>query len=132
MIVTGQLTKNFSAEEFKCKDGSGVPIELKANLIKLAVNLQVLRDYLGKSITITSGYRSPAHNKKIGGAKFSQHINATAADIKVSGMTPVQVAAAIEKLITENRMVQGGLGIYKSWIHYDVFFDGKNKRRWNG
>ena len=132
MIVTGQLTKNFSAQEFKCKDGSVVPIELKANLIKLAVNLQVLRDYLGKSITITSGYRSPAHNKKIGGAKFSQHINATAADIKVSGMTPVQVAAAIEKLITENRMVQGGLGIYKSWIHYDVFFDGKNKRRWNG
>jgi len=128
-IVTGQLTKNFHADEFKCKDGSGVPIALKANLIKLAVNLQVLRDYLGKSITITSGYRSPAHNKKIGGAKFSQHINATAADIKVSGMTPVQVAAAIEKLITENRMVQGGLGVYKSWIHYDVR---PTKARWNG
>lgn len=128
-IVEGQLTKNFSAQEFKCKDGSGVPIALKANLVKLAVNLQVLRDYVKVPISITSGYRSPAHNKKIGGAKFSQHINATAADIKVVGMTPKQVAEVIEKLILENRMVQGGIGIYKSWIHYDVR---GTKARWNG
>jgi uncharacterized protein YcbK (DUF882 family) len=119
-VVSGQLTKNFSAREFKCKDSSEVPIELKANLMKLATNLQVLRDYLGKSITITSGYRSPSHNKKIKGAKFSQHMNATAADIKVDGITPKQVAAAIEKLILENRIVQGGIGIYPSWVHYDV------------
>jgi uncharacterized protein YcbK (DUF882 family) len=65
--VSGQLTKNFSALEFKCNDGSGVPIELKANLIKLAVNLQVLRDYVKVPITITSGYSSPAHNKKVKG-----------------------------------------------------------------
>lgn len=129
IVVSGQLTKNFHASEFNCKDGSGVPIALKANITKLAVNLQVLRDYLGKSITITSGYRSPAHNKKIGGAKFSQHILGTAADIKVSGMTPKQVAEVIEKLITENRMVQGGLGTYAGWVHYDTR---GIKARWNG
>lgn len=127
--MIGQLTKNFHADEFACKDGTKVPLNLKANLIELAVNLQVLRDVVSTSISITSGYRSPSHNTKIGGAKFSQHINATAADIKVKGMTPKQVAVIIEKLIADNKMKQGGIGIYKSWVHYDTR---GTKARWNG
>ena len=66
-----KLTNNFSLEEFACKDGSETPIELYANLQKLANNLQVLRDELGVSIHINSGYRSPSYNQKIRGAKFS-------------------------------------------------------------
>lgn len=120
MTVQGQLTKNFHADEFKCKDGSGVPLVLKHNVVKLATNLQVLRNHLGKAITITSGYRSPEHNKKIGGAKLSQHIFAKAADIKVEGIKPSKLADIIEKLIYEGKMSEGGIGIYHSWIHYDV------------
>jgi uncharacterized protein YcbK (DUF882 family) len=90
----------------------------------------VLRDAVGKSISITSGYRSSQHNKKIGGAKDSQHVKGMAADIKVAGMTPKEVALVIEGLIESGKMKQGGIGIYTSWVHYDIFFDGKNKRRW--
>jgi len=55
-----------------------MPLEVLQNIKELANNLQVLRNHLGKSISINSGYRSPSHNKKIGGAKASQHLLGTA------------------------------------------------------
>ena len=73
-----------------------------------------------KSITINSGYRSPKHNAKIGGAKNSQHLTGKAADIAVQGFTPKQVAEVIENLISQGKMTQGGLGVYSTWIHYDI------------
>ena len=125
-----KLTNNFTLEEFNSKCGRDIPNNVLPNILQLAKNLQVLRDAVGKSISITSGYRSPQHNKKIGGAKDSQHVKGMAADIKVTGMTPKEVALVIEGLIEQGKMKQGGIGIYPSWIHYDIFFDGKNKRRW--
>ena len=125
-----KLTTNFSLEEFKCKDGSDIPNDVLPNIIELAKNLQVLRDYLGKSITINSGYRSPKYNAKIGGVKNSQHVKGKASDIVVKGMTPKEVALVIEGLIEKGKMKQGGLGIYPNFTHYDTYFDGKNKRRW--
>ena len=122
-----KITTNFSLEEFNCKDGSEMPNDVMINIIKLAKNFQVLRDAVGKTITITSGYRSPKYNLKIGGAKDSQHIKGTAADIKVKGMTPKEVAKVIEGLIANGKMTQGGIGIYPSWVHYDCR---KIKARW--
>jgi uncharacterized protein YcbK (DUF882 family) len=115
-----KLTKNFSLEEFKCKDGSDIPNNALSNIIELAKNLQVLRDAVGKTITITSGYRSQKHNAKIGGAKNSQHVKGTASDIKVKGMTAKEVALVIEGLIASGKMKEGGIGIYPTWVHYDI------------
>ena len=115
-----QITTNFKLSEFNCKDGSKIPDNLIPNIVQLAENLQVLRDYLGVPLTINSAYRSPAYNSKIGGAKFSQHLEAKAADISTSKFTPEQVHAAILKLISEGKMKQGGVGLYNSWVHYDT------------
>lgn len=115
-----KLSKNFNLREFKCSDGSPTPLEVFKNLEKLATNLQVLREKVDSPITITSGYRSPAHNKKIGGAEKSQHILGTAADFKVKGMRPSEVYAIIENLIKEGKIQEGGLGLYSNWIHYDI------------
>jgi uncharacterized protein YcbK (DUF882 family) len=82
--------------------------------------LQVLRDYLGKPIKINSGYRSPAHNAKVKGAKNSMHVKGKAADIVVQGYTPTQLAAVIFKLIEEKKIRQGGVGIYPTFVHYDI------------
>ena len=125
-----KITKNFSLEEFKCKDGSDIPNDILQNIIELAKNLQVLRDAIGKPITINSGYRSPKYNAKIGGVKNSQHLRGTAADIRVSGMTPKELALIIEGLIESGKMKQGGIGVYPTFTHYDIYFNGKNKRRW--
>jgi len=115
-----QLNKNFQLKEFACKDGTAVPLELQKNVFELMQNLQVLRDYFGKPIIINSAYRTEKHNKKVGGGKNSQHLLATASDIVVKGVKPLEVYLAIEKLISEKKMKQGGLGLYDSFVHYDV------------
>jgi len=115
-----KITTNFNLEEFNCKDGSLMPNTVMINIIKLAKNLQVLRDYLNTSITVNSGYRSPKYNAKIGGVKNSQHLLGNASDLMVKGFTPKQVAEAIEKLIKEGKMQQGGIGVYPTFTHYDI------------
>ena len=126
---TNQLTKNFRLSEFKCKDGTDVPDDLRENVQLLCDNLQVLRDHIGKPIRVISGYRSPKYNRRIGGAKRSQHMLAKAADIKVTGMSPSEVKAEIVKLIKEGKMMSGGIGLYTTFTHYDV--RGRNAR-WYG
>jgi uncharacterized protein YcbK (DUF882 family) len=115
-----RLSKNFTLDEFASKDGTETPPDVLENLRELAKNLQVLRDELGKPIKINSGYRSPAHNKKIGGVRNSQHVKGKAADIVVTGLTPTQLAAVIFKLIEQKKMRQGGVGIYPNFVHYDT------------
>jgi uncharacterized protein YcbK (DUF882 family) len=115
-----KLTKNFDREEFDCNDGTPVPDELMPNVIELAKNLQVLRDDISEPVRLNSGYRTPAYNKKIGGAPNSQHKKAKAADITAKSFTPKQLAARIEKLIKAGKMKQGGIGIYPGFVHYDV------------
>jgi len=114
-----KLTTNFSLNEFN-KRNYNVPTDVLRNLIELAKNLQVLRDEVKKPIKITSGYRPAELNAKVGGATKSRHITGQAADFKIEGYTPKQVAAIIEKLIAAGKMKQGGLGTYSTWVHYDT------------
>lgn len=123
-----QLTKNFHAREFKSRDGMEVPANLLCNLQAVAEQLQILRDHLKAPIHLNSGFRSPAHNKAVGGAANSQHLLAKAADITTRDKTPKQLAAVIEKLIKDGKMKNGGVGIYKGFVHYDI----GSPRRWNG
>lgn len=116
----GQLTPNFYISEFMCRDGTPVPKSLYSNVKELAENLQVLRDYLGEPIHLNSGYRTPSHNKKVGGKSNSFHLKAMAADITCKSKSPKQLAAIIEKLIAAKKMKQGGIGIYSGFVHYDV------------
>ena len=121
-----QLEKNFNIDEFKCKDGTGVPSEYLDNIRLLAKNLQILRDFIQKPIIVISGYRSPEYNKKIDGAKKSQHMLAKAADIIVKGMSPTEVKDIITSLIKKGDMHSGGIGLYQTFTHYDV--RGQNRR----
>lgn len=113
-----QLTKNFNLSEFN-KHNFALNETVLRNIQALANNLQVLRDEVKKPIKITSGYRSPEQNAKVGGVKSSRHITGEAADFKIAGMTPKEVAAVIEKLIAAGKMEEGGLGTYSTWVHYD-------------
>ena len=123
-----KLTKNFSLAEFQSKCGRPMPDDVKQNIQKLANSLQVLRDHLKRPITINSAYRSPEHNAKIGGVRNSQHVLGKAADIAVNGLTTKQVATEIEKLIASGQMLQGAIGIYPTFVHYDIR---KNRVRWS-
>jgi uncharacterized protein YcbK (DUF882 family) len=123
------MTKNFSISEFNCKDGSKMPSEVYLNIVKLVGQLQFLRDYTGRAITVNSAYRSPEHNSKIGGSLSSQHLLGKAADITIEGLKPAEVYRLIDELIDMGLMLQGGLGLYekKGFVHYDIR---KTKARW--
>jgi len=118
-MSNGQLTENFHIREFKCNDGTKVPIELEANVRLLADQLQVLRDHIGIPIHINSAYRTELYNAKIGGSPKSQHKIAKASDLTTSKYTPKQLAVIIKKLIKDGKMMQGGVGVYPSFVHYD-------------
>lgn len=115
-----KLTKNFHRKEFDCKDGTRVPEVYKYNLIKLATNLQLIRDDLDASITISSGYRTPSHNKREKGASNSQHLYAKAGDLHQSKETPLELYKRIECLIFNKKIHNGGLFLYNWGVHYDV------------
>ena len=122
------LTENFASVEFKCKDGTPVPIHYMEYVQDLARQLQKVRDYLDKPIRINSGYRTPAYNRSVGGVDGSYHTLAMAADISVQDTSPEEVYCAIERLIADRRMQDGGLGYYGRYghIHYDI----GTPRRW--
>ena len=107
-----KLSANFTVREFRCKDGSD-QILIDSALVRL---LQQIRDHFGAQVIINSAYRTPAHNKAVGGAAGSQHLRGTAADIVVSGATPLEVAQYAEHLQPHS----GGIGVYKSFTHVDV------------
>lgn len=116
-----KLSSNFKVKEFACTDGSD-PIFIDSDLVNV---LQKIRTHFGKSVTITSAYRTPGKNKAVGGETYSQHLYGRAADIKVNGVTPKKVAAYAETLLKN----KGGIGIYSTFTHVDVR---SVKARWNG
>lgn len=107
-----RLSQNFKVKEFACKDGSDT-IFVAPALVKL---LQEARDYFKKPIVISSGYRTETYNKKVGGAAYSQHKYGTAADIKITGVTPKTVYAWFDKKLGNS----GGVGLYTTFTHVDV------------
>ncbi|MFA5208450.1 MAG: D-Ala-D-Ala carboxypeptidase family metallohydrolase [Candidatus Paceibacterota bacterium] len=105
-----KLSKNFTLNEFACKDGSKT-LTIDYELIE---KLQQLRDKVNKPVNITSGYRSVAYNKKCGGIATSNHLLGKAADIKISRMTPLEVA----KLADTFGFL--GIGVYPTFTHVDT------------
>lgn len=116
----GDLTKNFSLKEFACRNDVWVPDMYMENVQELAKNLQELAYFINVPIYINSGYRTPQYNKSISGSEKSQHLYAKAADIRAKNIKPVCLHTIIEGLIKVGNMKQGGLGLYDSFVHYDI------------
>ena len=104
-----RLMPHFTAKEFACKH-CGIR-KVSGNLL---YKLELLRKELNSPIYINSGYRCEHHNKEVGGAKYSQHQLGRAADIRVKGYTPKQVAQSAKKIGFSF------IKIYKYHVHVDV------------
>ena len=107
-----QLSPAFRVREFRCRDGTDT-ILIDEGLV---VVLQCIREHFGKAVTITSGYRTVAHNAKVGGSKSSQHLLGRAADIQVSGASPLLVGQIAEYYLGGH----GGIGVYQTFTHVDT------------
>lgn len=117
-----QLSKNFRLDEFKCKCGKCDPILVDEDLVAW---LQQIRDHFGRSVNINSGYRCAKHNAspKVGGSSGSHHVKGMAADIRVEGITPAEVAKYAESIGIQR------IGLYDNFVHIG---SGTTKRFWKG
>ena len=131
------MTKHFKVKEFNQPASHGLPAEdypaswVQDRLLPLCQALEIIRAALGKPIHITSGYRSPAYNKAIGGAPKSQHMLGFASDLVVEGVDAKIVHDTILQLHKQGRIKIGGLGAYPNFTHVDIRV-GKKLARWKG
>lgn len=101
-----KLSANFNSSEFDCK-GGGCCSETIINP-QLVKYLQQIREHFKAPITITSAYRCPTHNSRVGGAPGSRHSKGDAADIVVKGVSPREVAKYAESIGIK------GIGLYET------------------
>ena len=116
------MTKNFKINEFECNCGNcKISADVKNNLIKLADQLQILRDKVQKPIKINSAYRCSNYNDNVvKGAKHSQHKLGKAADIVIDGMTPNDVHKLVCEMVELGQINFGGIGKYNTFTHLDI------------
>jgi uncharacterized protein YcbK (DUF882 family) len=119
----GDLSENFSREEFACKCNCG----MDTVDVELVAVLEHLRSaFIGDTaITINSGCRCRGHNADINGSANSQHVKSRAADITVEGVDPDVVQDVFDGLFPD----QYGMGSYDTFTHVD---SRAGKARWTG
>jgi uncharacterized protein YcbK (DUF882 family) len=117
-----RVSAHFKIKEFAQKDYQCDKILIESELIEV---LEDVRTHFNMPVIITSGYRTPEYNKKIGGVKNSQHTKGTAADIKVK-MVP---ASKVQGYLNRKYPNKYGIGRYENFTHIDVR---EKKARWRG
>lgn len=131
-----QLTKNFSLAELTVTSHKvpNIPTLIEIGRLRaLAVNiLQPLREALGKPVVVNSAYRSPQVNRIVGGVATSQHSRGEAADIRVAGMDPLELACYIRDMyLPYDQLIRE-----PTWVHVSYRESGRRQlltmRRVNG
>ena len=117
---THQISEHFKVKEFAQKDFRCDKVIVDTELIDV---LEDIRAHFNKPVIVTSGYRTPEYNAKIGGVKNSQHTKGTAADIKVSNIP----AREVQKYLKHKYQDKYGIGSYLNFTRIDVR---AKKARW--
>lgn len=145
-------SKYFKATEFRCRDGTPYPEDWGDRFESLTSQLDVIREAWDAPVVVISGYRTATYNKRVGGARDSQHVQGRAADIRpawgyLQGIriawdeqelrekvdTITAFGAMIDRLIAQGMLPRvRGVGIYPGrWVHVDVR-SGERVARWTG
>ena len=113
------MLKYFNYSEFDSPDVQGSGQMMDKKLLSMLDNV---REIVQEPITITSGYRTPAHNEKVGGKipdengnGGSSHLKGLAVDISVrNARMRFKLLNAIQE-VGINR-----IGIANNFIHVDI------------
>ena len=126
-----QLTEHFKLEEFtnsniasRLRIDNHVPDELMVNIYLTANKLELVRKALGKPIVITSGYRCPLLNARVGGVSTSAHTKGLAVDFHSSYGTPKQIC---QRLIDSGVQFDKLIQEHNQWVHIG-FGPGDNRQ----
>jgi uncharacterized protein YcbK (DUF882 family) len=126
-----QLSKHFHLREFtrsqtaarRGLDNMPGPVAIDALTLLCETLLEPVRREFGRAVVVNSGFRSPALNRAIGGARGSQHVLGEAADIEIPGLANAHVAQwiaahlAFDQLILEAH-VPGDPA--SGWVHVSI------------
>jgi hypothetical protein len=135
-----QLSKNLAlaevtrSETAKRRGISNMPTpEHIENFKKLAENIfQPIRDHFGAPIHLSSGYRSAALNKAVGGSSSSQHCKGEAIDIDMDGtaITNKQIFDFIKANLNFDQLIwEFGTDTNPDWVHVSYNSDGAQRKQ---
>jgi zinc D-Ala-D-Ala carboxypeptidase len=135
-----QLSKNLSlaevmrSETAKRKGVSNMPTPEHIENFKLLAEkvFQPIREHFGVPIHISSGYRSAALNKAVGGSASSQHCTGEAIDIDMDGtsITNKQIFEYIKDNLVFDQMIwEFGTDANPDWVHVSYESTGKQRKQ---
>jgi uncharacterized protein YcbK (DUF882 family) len=113
--MTQRIALHFTRAEFACNCGCGFDTIDTATL----GIVEAVREHFGRPVTVTSGCRCEAYNRKVGGAPDSQHTKARATDIQVKGFAPDAVYDWLAM-----HFPNASLGRYATFTHIDTRSNG--------
>ena len=125
------LTKNFTLAEFTHSQTAArrsidndPPAHILPKLATTAAGMELVRELLGKPITISSGYRGPDLNAAVKGSKHSQHLTGEACDFicPAYGIPKLIVATIMASDVPFDQLILE----FSSWIH--ISFSLRNRR----
>ena len=125
-LLNDQITPHFRLSEFaNTKDGDVVL--LNSDVVLFIQMLEEFRVWYNRTMTITSGYRTKAFNKKVGGASNSYHLKGLAADFGLPSAFYNYSKARREEFLmnVKNKWYEicrehgktGSVIWYDTWIH---------------
>ena len=117
--------RHLSWRELSCHDDARTPYPQEwrqTRLPALRHAFETIREACGdQPINVLSAYRTKTHNRNIGGARKSQHLEGRALDLRPpTGMKMRQFETIVESVITEDTTLIRGMGRYRRFIHIDV------------
>lgn len=113
--MSDRLTEHFTRAELASRDGVKSPytLEVRPQLLEL---LEKIRRAWNAPILVNCAYRSPKHNKEVGGVENSYHVKGLAADIRPEHKEDLpefqQLCSDLNK--------GGGVGYYDTFCHVDA------------
>jgi zinc D-Ala-D-Ala carboxypeptidase len=104
--------KHFKLSEFDSPDVPGSGSKMKASTLS---KLDEARERAALPFRINSGFRTPVHNRAVGGAANSAHLTGNAVDIGFNG-TQSQFETIVRALVSVGFT---GIGVARTFIHAD-------------
>jgi len=115
---------HLSWSELACKDEAHTPYPeewRETRAVTLATEFEAIRAAVGAPVRIGSGYRTPAHNRAVGGSKASQHMEGRALDLyPPTGMSIGRLYLICRDRARVEESAIGGIGRYPTFVHIDV------------
>lgn len=125
-----EMLESQTARRFNHTEQFDPPADVISNLKDLCANiLEPLRVAIDVPIQVSSGYRCPRTNKKVGGKPTSQHPSGQAADIQCESLGNAVLFEKIKelKLPFDQLIWEYGTKTEPAWVH--VSYGPKNRRQ---